>query len=230
MKNIGLLFTAVLILFSGRLLNSYAHCDTMDGPVVADARKAIDLNTVNYVLKWVKPENEQEIRTAFELTMKVRILSAEALKLADMYFFETLVRIHRNGEGVAYTGIKPSGTPVDEKILAADKSIENGNLDPLKGLVPDKDWPELSERFNKTMALKDFAVDDVKAGREYIEAYVQFFHFAEGEQAEGHHHQQAENQAEKESSSGQLPWILSIVFLVAAVWLGISYARKNKAV
>ncbi|TSA38553.1 MAG: hypothetical protein D4R64_02575 [Porphyromonadaceae bacterium] len=157
----------------------------MDGPLIADARKAIVQNNVNYALKWVQVENETEIKDAFTLMMKVRGFSPDAKALAEKYFFETLVRIHRSGEGVPFTGVKPSGTPIDEKVLAADKSIEVGNLSPLKGLVSEKDMPELTERFEKVMSLKNFNVNNVEAGREYIEAYVQFFKFAEGE-VEGH--------------------------------------------
>jgi len=105
--------------------------------------------------------------------------------LADKYFFETLVRLHRSGEGVPFTGVKPSGTPIDEKILAADKSIETGDMTPLKELVPAEVIPELTERFVKTMSLRNFDVNNVEAGRAYIESYVQFFKFAEGEE-EGH--------------------------------------------
>lgn len=117
--------------------------------------------------------------------MKVRILSPDAMVLADKYFFETLVRLHRSGEGVPFTGVKPSGTPIDEKILAADKSIETGDMTPLKELVPAEVIPELTERFVKAMSLRNFDVNNVEAGRAYIESYVQFFKFAEGEE-EGH--------------------------------------------
>ena len=79
----------------------------MDGPLIGDARKAIAQDNVNYALKWVLPANETEVREAFILMMKVRGLSPDAKELAEKYFFETLVRIHRNGEGVPYTGIKP---------------------------------------------------------------------------------------------------------------------------
>jgi hypothetical protein len=177
-----------LLLFSVLFLTStvtFAHCDTMDGPVIADAKKAISENNVNYVLKWVRPQDEAEIKYAFYLSMKVRVLSPEAKELSDKYFFETLVRVHRNGEGVSYTGVKPSGTPIDEKILAADKSIEIGNLSPLKNMVPKDKQPELTIRFKKVMSLRNFDVNNIEAGREFIEAYVQFFHFAEGEE-EGH--------------------------------------------
>src|SRR5690606_820862 len=132
-------FTLSILLLTGLALLSqvsFAHCDTKDGPVVAAAIKALEENNVNYVLIWVPAADEPEIREAFERTTKVRTLGPEARALADDYFFETLVRIHRAGEGVAYTGVLPSGTPVDEKILAADKAIELGSLDPLVDFVP----------------------------------------------------------------------------------------------
>ena len=176
------LFVLLLLIFSTNL--SFAHCDTMDGPVIKDARNAIEQNNVNYVLKWVKLEYEAEIKEVFNLAMKVRKLSPEAKILAEKYFFETLVRLHRSGEGVPFAGLKPSGTPVDDKILAADKSIESGSISPLVNKVPKEILPELTDRFSKVMSLKNYEVNNVEAGREYIEAYVQFFKFAEGEEEE----------------------------------------------
>lgn len=167
---------------------TFAHCDTMDGPLIADARKAMGQNNVNYVLKWVSATNESEIRDAFNLVMKVKGLSPEAKELSEKYFFEILVRIHRAGEGMPFTGVKPSGTPIDEKVLAADKSIEIGNLSPLNGKVSQDNMPELIKRFEKVMLLKNFDVNNVEAGREYIEAYVQFFKFAEGEEEHNDEH------------------------------------------
>jgi hypothetical protein len=178
MKKI-LSFSFIFFLLSGIM---FAHCDTMDGPVVRDAQKAVEQNNVNYILKWVSQVNENEVKDAFNLTMKVRKLNADAKELADKYFFETVVRLHRTGEGMSYTGIRPSGAPVDEKILAADKSIEVNNLSPLKGMVPADKESELKNRFDKVMSLKNFDVNDVAAGRQYISAYVQFFHYAEGEE------------------------------------------------
>jgi hypothetical protein len=180
---IGLVSLSILALWILSTNLAFAHCDTMDGPLIADARKAMGQNNVNYVLKWVSAANESEIRDAFNLVMKVKGLSHEAKELSEKYFYDTLVRIHRAGEGVLFTGVKPSGTPIDEKVLSADKSIETGNLTPLKGMISEADMPELTERFKKVMSLKNFNVNNVDAGREYIEAYVQFFKFAEGEEA-----------------------------------------------
>jgi len=231
-----------LLLFSVLFFSStvtFAHCDTMDGPVIADAKKAISENNVNYVLKWVRPQDEAEIKEVFNLSMKVRTLSYEANELSDKYFFETLVRVHRTGEGVPYTGVKPSGTPIDEKILAADKSIELGNLSPLKDLVPKDNMPELTKRFEKVMSLRNFNVNNVEAGREYIEAYVQFFHFAEGEEEgnDAHSNGSEENTTNEVHSSGahteasshasHIPWILSGFFFITAGLFGTLYF-KNK--
>ena len=172
-------------------LTASAHCDTMEGPTVADGFKAMDTNNINYVLKWVQPKYEKEITEKFNLSMKVKDLSPNAKVLAEQYFFSELVRVHRAGENAPFDGLKPYGTPIDEKVKAADKSIEVGNLSPMEGLLEKEKMPELKERFERVMALKNFDVNNVEAGREYIEAYVMFFKFAEGEEehhgaAEGH--------------------------------------------
>ena len=185
------LFILSLLILSTSV--TFAHCDSMDGPLIADAKKALAQNNVNYALKWVSAANEPEIRDAFSLVMKVKGLSPEAKELSEKYFFDTLVRIHRAGEGVPFTGVKPSGTPIDEKILAADKSIELGNLTLLKGKISKDDVAELTQRFDKVMSLKNFDVNNVEAGREYIEAYVQFFKFAEGEEAHNDGHTEAKS-------------------------------------
>jgi hypothetical protein len=180
-----LFFLSMLILLTNV---TFAHCDTMDGPLISDARKAMGQNNVNYVLKWVSSANESEIRDAFNLVMKVKGLSPEAKELSEKYFFDTLVRIHRAGEGMPFTGVKPHGTPIDEKVLAADRSIEIGNLSLLKDLVTKDILPELTKRFERVMSMKNFDVNNVEAGREYIEAYVQFFKFAEGEETHNEAH------------------------------------------
>ncbi|GEQ23179.1 MAG: hypothetical protein PWP67_2915 [Clostridium butyricum] len=216
-----------------------AHCDTMDGPTVADGKKAIESNNINYVLKWVTPENEKEISEIFDLSMKVKDLSPEAKKLSENYFFENLVRIHRAGEGVSFTGVKPSGTAIDEKVLAADKSIAVGNLSPLENLVEEDKMPELKERFEKVMALKDYNVNDVEAGRKYIEAYVSFFKFAEGEEeshnaeaghgVEDSHGTEAaslEKSHDESENLSVIPWSLAGVFALTTLILGIAYHKK----
>ncbi len=203
-KSLGTVAAAAAIIIM-MPVSASAHCDTMDGPTVADGIKAIENNNINYVLKWIQPDYEKEITDIFNLSMKVKDLSPESKELAEKYFFSELVRIHRSGEGAPFTGLKPSGTFIDEKVLAADESIEIGNLSPLENLIEEEKMPELKERFERVIELKNFDVNNVEEGREYIEAYVKFFKFAEGE--EDHHgeavetaHGTADNHSEEEAS------------------------------
>ena len=168
---------AVTILLSGA---AYAHCDGMDGPVVKAAQEALARNDVNLVLIWVKKDDAAEIRRAFDQTVIVRKQSPQARELADTYFFETLVRIHRAGEGAPYTGLKPAGRDLGPAIPAADEALQSGDVAPLTSLLVDGVRAGLLDRYNKAKAAKSFKVEDLDAGREYIEAYVTYIHYVEG--------------------------------------------------
>lgn len=169
-----------------------AHCDTMDGPTAEDGIKALETGNLAFTRKWVTADGEAELESVFERALAARKLGAAAQYVADRWFLENLVRIHRAGEGAGFTGLQPAGVPIDEKVAAADRSIEVGNLEPLTGLIPDERWPELERRFATVLERKDYPDDDVDAGRHYIEAYVNFFKFAEGENHDhGHAHQHA---------------------------------------
>lgn len=229
LKSILSLMAALLIMIMLPITAS-AHCDTMDGPTVVDGKKAMAENNINYALKWVQPDYEEEITHVFNLSMKVKDLDPNAKEIAEQYFFSELVRMHRAGEGAPFTGLKPSGTPIDDKVLAADESIAVGNLSPLENLIEEGQKPELEERFENVMAKKDFDVNDVEAGREYIEAYVKFFKFAEGEEdhegAAAHgedaastvaHVDSKTNHTEASNAFNWLPWSLAGLFLVTTI-------------
>ncbi len=154
-----------------------AHCDTMDGPVVMTAKTALEKGDVTPVLKWVKKDDEKEIRELFKKTLVVRSKGPEAKELADMYFFETLVRIHRAGEGAPYTGLKSE--PVEPIIQAADKALETGSADALVKIVADAAAAGIRERFARVKEKKKHADESVEKGREFVAAYVEFTHFVE---------------------------------------------------
>src|SRR5688572_19610020 len=112
-----------------------AHCDSMDGPVVKAAQRALAAGEVAHALIWVKPEHAAEIREAFSKTLRVRNLGREAAELADRWFFETLVRVHREGEGEPYTGLKPAGYYSDAAYTAADQALATRSFQPLGKIV-----------------------------------------------------------------------------------------------
>jgi len=154
-----------------------AHCDTMDGPVVMTAKAALEKGDVTPVLKWIKKDDEKEVRELFQKTMIVRGKGKDAQELADRFFFETLVRIHRAGEGAPYTGLKSE--PVEPIIAAADKALESGSADELVKQVTDVVARGIRERFAYTKTAKMNSDKNVEAGREFVEAYVVFTHYVE---------------------------------------------------
>ena len=170
-------FLTFILIFSSQQVS--AHCDGLDGPVVKAAIKALETENVNLVLIWVKKEFEDEIKNAFQKTLTVRKLSPEAKEMADMYFFETLVRLHRLGEGAPYTGLKPAGRDLGPAIPLADKSIEENSAKELLELLTDEVQNGLHQYFQNVISKKDYNPNDINAGREFIEAYVVFVHYVE---------------------------------------------------
>jgi len=177
------------------LVWAIGHCDGMDGPVVVLAKKALETGNVNLVLPWVRSEDEGEVRHAFEHAVSVRKLGPQAQELADTHFFETLVRIHRAGEGAPFTGLKPAGRDLGPAVPAADRALEDGSVDTVVRLVTDAVARGIRERFKAAWGARQFGPNDVEAGREYVEAYVPYIHFVEHlydfakESSHGHHHE-----------------------------------------
>ena len=155
-----------------------AHCDSLDGPVVQDARLALAQGDPTPVLKWVSRAHEDEIRIAFKETMVVRARGADAEALADRFFFETLVRIHRAGEGEGFTGLKPAGS-VDPGLAAADASLRSGSAKALAERLSAAVSEGVRQRFALVLERQKQAATSVEAGREYVAAYIDYVHFVE---------------------------------------------------
>lgn len=159
---------------------AFAHCDGWDGPVVVDARKALAKADVNLVLLWVRKEDEASIREAFGRAQDVRKLGGEAARLADQFFFETLVRLHRAGEGAPYTGLKPAGRDLGAAIPAGDTSVLTGDLKPVWKILSETAHQGLHQRFEAVIKAKTFASTDLEAGRKFVAAYVSYIHYVDG--------------------------------------------------
>ena len=180
--NIIARLTAIAIVPVAVLLGSstaLAHCDGLDGPVVKAARQALDTGNVNVILIWVQKNDEAEIKNAFQKAVSIRKLSPAAKEMADYYFFETLVRVHRQGEGAPYTGIKPAGRDLGPAIPAGDKALETGSVEPVVKMLTDAAQKGVREQFKSVQSKKNFSRDNVAAGRQYVEAYVEYIHYIE---------------------------------------------------
>jgi len=168
----------------------FAHCDTLTGPVIMDAKKALESGNVSPVLKWIKEEYESEVTYSFKKALEVRQLNGTARELADYYFFETVVRLHRAGEGVPYSGI--SNEVIEPIIVEADKALNTGSVDVLLRMLTSEVEDRLRHRFSEVVEKKKNGDRSVKDGREYVKAYVEFVHYVEAlhrsEMKEEHSH------------------------------------------
>lgn len=151
-----------------------AHCDSVQGPVVQAAVKALDTGNVKLVLPYIQPEDEAELTAAFNHTRKVRKLGPDAKKLADQYFFELTVRLHRQGEGAAYTGLTNEAVPA--AIQAADKAMLTGDLEAVTHMLSEAVAHGVAEKYEAVVEAREHAkkVGTVEAQRERAEAELIF--------------------------------------------------------
>lgn len=173
------LFIILMALVLGMLpQNSFAHCDSYDGPVIRDALKALENNDSALVMKWVDPKHEKEITDLFSKTIKYKSGDQEVYDLLEKHFLETLVRVHREGEGEPYTGLKPAGS-TKQIIKLTDIALEEedfeGFLLKFNGLVE----AILKEKYEKVAQLKKVKDQSDQKGREYVAAYVDYTHTIE---------------------------------------------------
>jgi uncharacterized protein DUF6448 len=148
------------------------HCDSIDGPVVTAARNALDKGMVEIALAFVPESGEREVKAAFDLALRTRKLGPDGREVGDLHFFETVVRVHRQGEGAPYTGLKPAGLDVGPVIPVAEYAIKAGAPDRLVDVLTAAVRGEVERRFEHTMELKSSASKDVKHARNYVEAML----------------------------------------------------------
>jgi len=198
----GLLIIIIAIAMTFGIYSlAVAHCDTLDGPVIQDARKALDTKDVTPVLKWVKQKDEKAVRAAFS-----RAQSAKGMKNADAaenQFFTTLVKIHRAGEGATFTGLKPAGE-VEPAIIEADKALVSGSPNTLIKMVTNDVAAGIKKRFDRAAATYKHKDESVEQGREFVEAYVEYTHYVErlhldatGKGLHGEHHKDSKHHSAK---------------------------------
>ena len=156
-----------------------AHCDTLDGPVVKTARTALETGRVGPVLAWVRPQGEAEVKAAFSRALAVRKLGKEARELADTSFFETVVRVHRAGEGAPYTGLEPAGQDLGPAVPAADQAIVKRSPEEVEKLLVAAVKEGLHRRLHPVISLPQPG-ENVAQGREWVAAYVPYVHWVAG--------------------------------------------------
>lgn len=150
------------------------HCDALDGPVVTAARQALEDERVELVLPYVPEDAEAEVRAAYDRVLPVLGLGDDARAVAERWFFETVVRLHRAGEGASFTGLKPAGLSAGPAIPLAEKAIRTGSVRPLARFLTGVLNDELALRLERVNDLAATQHVSVRDGRRYVEAMLGF--------------------------------------------------------
>ncbi len=154
------------------------HCDTLDGPVADAARRALDAGKVNLVLPYVPEDAEEELREDFRKALSVREAGGDARALAELWFIENTVRLHRRGEGAPYTGMKPAGLDWGPVVPRAEKAVEEGDPGEVVAFLQETVADAVRGKFAKLLAARGFNEDDVPAARHYVHAMLDFVLFS----------------------------------------------------
>lgn len=155
---------------------AFSHCDTMQGPVIKDAKRALNSGELSHVLKWIGVDQEAELMKNFQKLVQLRKQGDLAREVADDYFFETVVRLHREYEGAPYTGIKATDDHVPTYIKQLDKAIVSENIKPFLEKVLTHTRETIQAEFDQTVQNKRLAGNSIEDGRRYVAAYVDFIH------------------------------------------------------
>lgn len=155
------------------------HCDSLDGPVASAARTAIERVNVFYALPWVPKESEDEVREAFEHVMHAREQQPDARRVADRWFIETVVRLHRVGEGSSYEGLRPAGADPGPAVRLAERAIADGDAEELGEFLEEEMEDALESMLERVLRTAKADPRDTAAMRRHVREKLAFLRLAE---------------------------------------------------
>jgi hypothetical protein len=178
-KRICVSLVVVIIGISVLVGAAYAHCDTMSGPVAVAAKKALESGNINLARIWVGESQDKELEERFNECLSVRKLGGRAKELADKYFIETVIRLHRQAEGMPFTGVKPA-QPLPPDVAAAEKALQTGNIEIVTDLLNEEIKVGVQKWFEQAMQARKHKDESIEAGREWVDAYVKYVVYVHG--------------------------------------------------
>ncbi|WP_051286116.1 DUF6448 family protein [Salinimicrobium terrae] len=178
-KRIPTISILFLLLFGITITESLAHCDRKNGPVAVAAREALQTENIDKILIWVGEKQEEELREKFQQSVQVYKKGGESKQLAEEYFMETSVRLHREAEGLPFTGLKDA-QPNPEDIEAAENALDSGNIDPVVSLLSEEINQKVTHWFRKAREAKENRSSSIEAGREWVDTYVRYITYIHG--------------------------------------------------
>jgi hypothetical protein len=138
--------------------------------VVRAARRALGEERVAVVLPFVPKAAEKEVTELFHKVVHARKADPVSRDVADEHFFDTVVRLHRAGEGAPFTGLKPAGLDVGPVIPVAEHAAESGDGRALEDILVDVVRAEVQRRLRHLAHLRPEMEHGVDHAREYVKA------------------------------------------------------------
>jgi hypothetical protein len=151
--------------------------DLGEGPVIKAARRALKTGNMNYVLVWVPEESEKKLKNLFEKTFCEQRAGKDGQNIAIGWYFETVSRLHCAGERALFTCMKNAGPDESTVILKAERAIETGDEKEIAEFVPKNYEDDFRHRFRDVMEKKNYAMNNVTAGRVYVAAFIDFIRY-----------------------------------------------------
>jgi hypothetical protein len=146
-----------------------AERDLADEIVAQAARDALRTGDFTPIVIWVQKPQEQALHAAFRQTQAVRVLNREARELADEYFVDVAVRLHREAERDLFDG--PARRAATRALAEHDGEI-------VVDVIVDRMRANLRARLRDVAQRRDFARGDVAGGRAYVASYTAFLRYA----------------------------------------------------
>lgn len=179
-------------------VSSFAHCDSVAGPVAKDVKQALESGQLSPVLKWIRPADEPELQSAFNRALLVRKNGGDAASLADQFFLETAVRLHRASEGESYTGLKSALVAEHSAPGLVDEALQTGSFGPVRIFAMSATKAELDKRIEALERARKSADTSPELGREYVRRYIELVHYVERLRPASEEHSEASNHLHQE--------------------------------
>jgi hypothetical protein len=155
-------------------MNMPPNYDITNGSVMDAAKMALDTGNVNYVLIWVPEASENKLKNLFAKTVCERRDRKDVQDIAFDWYFETVNRLHRAGEGTLYTCMNLAGLDERSVVPKVKRVIETGEAEEIIGFIPKTQEHDFRHRFRHVMEKKNYDVNNVVDGRAYVAAFTDF--------------------------------------------------------
>jgi hypothetical protein len=155
-------------------MNMPPNYDITNGSVMNAAKIALDTGNVNYILIWVPEESENKLKNLFEKTVCERRAGKDVQDTSFDWYFETVNRLHRASEGALYTRVNPDGLDESPVVPKVKRAIETCEAEEIIGFIPKTQEHDFRHRFHHLIEKKNYDVNNVAAGREYIAEFIDF--------------------------------------------------------